>query len=162
MGIYEREQFAPPSEVSFQNDDANLKVVGDEVAEYSYNNTDYIYGIIIFPDDAEITCPYIVNVNNAGPTSNEIPYEEYKVLVDSGCIFLPCAGAYGYRTGNYSTYRWGDYNVVGRTWTSTYAYGNVIDCYMANYNGDFPTYFSEQFCGDYDYGGYYPVRLIVE
>lgn len=72
------------------------------------NSSQYVPGLLLFPNSSTVTVNGITNTGAADFTTNVISYVDCKYLYENGCVFLPAAGGdYGgrwYAVGSGSLY----------------------------------------------------------
>ncbi len=113
----------------------------------SANNGGYQAGILLYPDGANIICPYITNVSGTY-SGNVLPYDVLKVLLDGGCRFLP---ALGYRSGSGT---WDNGGLFGYFLSTKRIIDSTI--YVHGFNGDGVTLSPVEVSVD----NYHPVLLV--
>lgn len=95
---------------------------------FESNNTssDYIKGILFFPDSSTITCSDIdasksdVFSSDIYQSPNEITSSQLMALVKGGCLFLPFVG------GHTTAPAWNSRGSNGYIWSSSYTAGRVL------------------------------------
>lgn len=93
----------------------NITLNGVSAARYTFAKVGSVKGVIIFPDRA--TIPTLSNstwgtINGASEWGTTISLDDWNLLEEVGCVFLPAAG---YRTGT----SLGNIGVAGFYWTAT-------------------------------------------
>lgn len=109
------------------------------------NSSNYVPGLLLFPNGATVTVNGITNTGAANFTTNVISYVDCKYLYENGCVFLPAAGYY--YDGS-----WGGVGSYGSLWSST-AFDSDRAYYLDFDNIVFRTDFENK-------TDYYPVVLV--
>jgi len=113
----------------------------------SSKGSNYITGLLLFPDDAEVVCENLTTFDTTDDKfTNNVTYDEIMALVNDGCLFLPCAG--------YNLSGWGYGGTNGSYWSAT-TNSNTRKAYRL-YFGAGNVYLGNEFKST----GYMPVWLV--
>lgn len=93
---------------------AHLQLTG--VTHSGYTNP---YGILVFPDNKQITGKTLTGTNNSTNTTG-VTVEELNAYLNQGCVFFPNSGFRGYSSYGY----WGQAGIEGRYLLSNSLAGN--------------------------------------
>ena len=92
----------------------------------SETGSDYVIGVILFPDYGEFTCSSITSFNTSSDYLNTISAADVRSLCagDAGCIFWPAVG------WGYTFQSWNQVGEIGYYWSATAWQGTSTSVYV--------------------------------